>query len=501
MNAPYAAPTTLKNKRNITVKDDRLARVLNGEDFLLFDGAMGTALQARGFDTSQHPELLCLSNPAVITDIHKTYVEAGSEVATTNTFGANALKLAGAAHVLDVFAAATACARESGVRYVAADIGPLGALLEPSGTLTFEEAYQLFAEQAQAIAQTDADLVIIETMSDVLEMKAAILAVQEHTSLPIFATMTFGEHGQTFLGADPVTAAHAISSLGVQALGANCSLGPEGLAPLVAKMAAHAPCPVIVQANAGLPHIDETGANAYDIGPDEYAAAVGSMLDCGVSIVGGCCGTNPSYIARLAKLLNERKNPVTRPCATPTCNQEGAQALRAVTSGRATVELAKGAAIAPTVTEDNREEALDDIAEGFYDSLVDAALDADEEIVDVFVGFEGVDEQTALVGALASIQELCAAPLQISATTPHALEQAIRRYAGKPLVSLDAMPPAHWDEALSLVARYGCALAYPVPAEIDGKRNAAFDDFRASALAAGVNEYNLCSTSFPGRTR
>ncbi len=177
--------------------DETMAAVLRGERFLVFDGAMGTMLQQAGLEAGELPELLCLTNPEEITGIHIQYVEAGSEVVTANTFGANRRKLGDAASVADVFAAAIACGKASGAKYVAADIGPTGALLEPLGTMPFDEAYELFVEQVRAADAAGADLFIIETMADLLEMKAAILAAKENSDLPIFATMTFGEDGRT----------------------------------------------------------------------------------------------------------------------------------------------------------------------------------------------------------------------------------------------------------------------------------------------------------------
>lgn len=213
--------------------DAFLESVLRGEAHLLFDGAMGTMLQAAGLEAGEIPELLCLTGPEAVTAIHAQYVEAGAQVVTANTFGANARKLDGAATVDEIFAAAIRCARASGARYVAADIGPTGALLEPLGTLSFDEAYDLFTEQVRAAQAHGADMLVIETMADLLEIKAAVLAAKEHSDLPIFATMTFGEDGRTFLGTSPQVAALTLGSLGVDVLGVNCSLGPDELHAVV----------------------------------------------------------------------------------------------------------------------------------------------------------------------------------------------------------------------------------------------------------------------------
>ena len=305
MNHEGQAFSRIGSRDSLRVKDEYLERVLAGRETLLFDGAMGTMLQRAGLAAGDLPEMICLENPEDITAIHRAYVQAGSQVVTTNTFGANARKLAGSATVAEVFDAAVTCARQSGARYVAADVGPTGALLFPMGELSFSEAYELFAEQARAIEQTDADLVIIETMADVLEMVAAVLAVMDNCTLPVFATMTFTAGGRTFLGTAPADAALVLAALGVDALGVNCSAGPADLQPVVKDMIEAAPCPVIVQANAGLPEVVD-GETRYTLSPKDYVRDVAPMVEAGASIVGGCCGTDPSFIGEVAALLDGR---------------------------------------------------------------------------------------------------------------------------------------------------------------------------------------------------
>ena len=288
-----------------------LENVLAGEAYLVFDGAMGTMLQRKGLAAGELPELLCLADPRSITAIHRAYVEAGSQAVTTNTFDANRLKLGGAASVEEVFEAAVRCARESGAAYVAADIGPTGELMSPMGDLEFSEAFDLFAEQAVAAEKASADLVIIETMADVLEMTAAVLAVKASCSLPVFATMTFTASGRTFLGTGPRDAALVLAALGVDALGVNCSAGPADLRPVVEEMLEVASCPVIVQANAGLPEVVD-GVTSYALPPADYAAAVLPMIEAGATVVGGCCGTDPDYMREVAKLVASR-TPTRKP--------------------------------------------------------------------------------------------------------------------------------------------------------------------------------------------
>lgn len=240
--------------RKLTVTDAHLAEALAGRAYLLFDGGMGTLVQAAGLHAVHAvPDLLNLTHPEAIVAIQRQYVEAGADCITTNTFSANRLKLASTdATVAEVYAAAAANARAAGAPLVAGDIGPTGALLEPLGTLTFDEAFDIFSEQACAAEAAGCDLIVVETMADLLEAKAAVLAAVESTTLPVFATMTFGEDGRTFLGTTPAIAATTLSALGASAVGLNCSLGPTELAPLVGELAPHdrALCPGA--ANAGL---------------------------------------------------------------------------------------------------------------------------------------------------------------------------------------------------------------------------------------------------------
>ena len=319
--------------RKLTVPDVRLAEALAGRAYLLFDGGMGTLVQAAGLHTIHEvPDLLNLTHPEAIVAIRRQYVEAGADCITTNTFSANRLKLASTdATVAEVYAAAAANARAAGAPLVAGDIGPTGALLEPLGTLTFDEAFDIFSEQACAAEAAGCDLIVVETMADLLEAKAAVLAAVESTTLPVFATMTFGEDGRTFLGTTPAIAATTLSALGASAVGLNCSLGPVELAPLVEELAPHDRALVMAQPNAGLPRIQD-GETVFDVGPDEFARAMEAILDAGATVVGGCCGTTPAHIAALSALLDARPLPAVEPSAPP-CHPE--RAKRAEGSPRA----------------------------------------------------------------------------------------------------------------------------------------------------------------------
>ena len=435
--------------------DPFLRRVFSGEEFLVFDGAMGTMLQEAGLKAGELPELLNFSHPETVTAIHRAYVEAGADVISANTFGANAHKLDGAASVEDVFAAAIACVRKSGARYVAADIGPIGALLKPLGTMDFDEAYDLFAQQARAAQAAGADLFVVETMTDLLEAKAAVLACRECTELPVVATMTFGEDGCTFLGTSPEICAMTLSALGVQAVGINCSLGPDALAPLLARMAPFARVPLMVQANAGLPRI-EGGRTLYDIDAEAYAHAAEALLDAGATVVGGCCGTSPDYIARIRALVDTRTAlpPQTRDAhAFAVCS---AQKTLVMQAGKPYANII-GERINPT----GKKRLKEALRSGDFDYAVGEALDQAElgaDALDVNVGLPELDEPRVLVEVMERIQAVCDLPLQIDSSDPEAVRRAVRRYAGKALINSVNGKAESLETVLPIATHYGCAV-------------------------------------------
>ncbi len=430
--------------------DDALARVLAGSRHLLFDGGMGTMLQAAGLAAGELPELLNLSDPDAITAIHAAYVAAGSEAVTTNTFGANALKLKGAASVEEIFSAGVRCARASGARYVAADIGPLGTLMRPMGTLSFDEAYRLFTQQVRAAVDAGADLFVIETMTDLAEIRAAVLAARENSELPIFATMTFEEDGRTFLGTSPEAAAITLDALGADVVGINCSLGPAELRPLARRMLAVTDKPVMVQANAGLPRT-EGGRTVYDIDPEAYAAAVADMVDDGVAVIGGCCGTTPDYIGLLAGLIADR-----------------APALRAVeraltvTSAQSVVTLPRSsrriAVIGERINPTGKKRLQQALRDGNVDYVVGQGISQQEQgadILDVNVGLPDIDEVEMLPRICEQLSASTLLPLQIDSTDPRAIEAAVRRYAGKPIINSVNGTRESLDAVLPIAAHYG----------------------------------------------
>lgn len=467
--------------RKLTVTDDRLAEALAGRAYLLFDGGMGTLVQAAGLHTIHEvPDLLNLTHPEAIVAIQRQYVEAGADCITTNTFSANRLKLASTdATVAEVYAAAAANARAAGAPLVAGDIGPTGALLEPLGTLSFDEAFDIFAEQARAAETAGCDLIVVETMADLLEAKAAVLAAVESTTLPVFATMTFGEDGRTFLGTTPAIAATTLSALGASAVGLNCSLGPVELAPLVEELAPHNRALVMAQPNAGLPRIQD-GETVFDVGPDEFARAMEAILDAGATVVGGCCGTTPAHIAALSALLDARPLPAVEPSAPRVILSERSEPKDlpapsipnplyrpafAVTSAQQMVSLPAGepriAVIGERINPTGKKKLKAALQAGDVDYLVaEAAAQqrAGADILDVNVGVPGLDEPTLLSQVTRTLQATVPLPLQLDSSDPVAIEVAARAYAGRPMVNSVNGKADNLAAVLPVVARYGCTV-------------------------------------------
>ena len=467
--------------RKLTVTDAHLAEALAGRAYLLFDGGMGTLVQAAGLHTVHAvPDLLNLTHPEAIVAIQRQYVEAGADCITTNTFSANRLKLASTdATVAEVYAAAAANARAAGAPLVAGDIGPTGALLEPLGTLTFDEAFDIFSEQACAAEAAGCDLIVVETMADLLEAKAAVLAAVESTTLPVFATMTFGEDGRTFLGTTPAIAATTLSALGASAVGLNCSLGPTELAPLVGELAPHDRALVMAQPNAGLPRIQD-GETVFDVGPDEFARAMEAILDAGATVVGGCCGTTPAHIAALSALLDARPLPAVEPSAPRVILSERSEPKDlpapsipnplyrpafAVTSAQQMVSLPAGepriAVIGERINPTGKKKLKAALQAGDVDYLVaEAAAQqrAGADILDVNVGVPGLDEPTLLSQVTRTLQATVPLPLQLDSSDPVAIEVAARAYAGRPMVNSVNGKADNLAAVLPVVARYGCTV-------------------------------------------
>lgn len=419
------------------------------ENRLLFDGAMGTMLQKMGLPVGMEPEYFNLSHPETITQIHQEYVAAGADVITANTFQANQVKLK-QTELPEIIEAAINLARAAQPKYVAYDMGPIGQLMAPMGTLSFDQAYEMFREQAVLAEKAGADLVVIETMSDLLETKAAILAIKENTSLPIFCTMTFQEDGRTFVGTDPLTAVLTLQSLGIEAVGVNCSLGPIELLPIVGEILTYANIPVMVQANAGLPEMKD-GQTFYSLTVDDYGLAVEKMLNSGVRIVGGCCGTNPDFIQKIRQLIDE----IPPVALTP-------QKVTAVTSGSQTIVLNEGLhligeRINPTGKK-RLKEALrkKDISYILKEGL--KQIEAGADILDVNVGLPEIDEAEMMQKVVQELQGIVTAPLQIDSSSITAIEAGARYYNGRPLINSVNGKEESMREIFPIAKKYGAVV-------------------------------------------
>ncbi len=422
-----------------------------GERFYLIDGGMGTELQKRGLKAGEAPELLCLTSPETVLDIHRAYSAAGADIITANSFGANARKLAGKADAGEVVRAAVKLAKSAGSPFAALDLGPIGALLEPFGQLGFGEAYELFKEQVIAGAEAGADLVLIETMSDLLEAKAALLAVRENSSLPVIVTMTFAGDGRTFLGTSPREAAVTLTALGADAIGVNCSLGPEQVEPFARELLEWSALPIAVQPNAGLPEL-RNGESVYTVTPEDFAVSLGRMLDMGVTIVGGCCGTTPRHIARLREELAGR-TPVHRTVTRRTAFSSG---QRTVTLEGAGVAVA-GERINPT----GKRKIKDALRSGDFDTILGEAISQEEagaQVLDVNAGLPEIDEPATLERLVRELQGVTALPLMLDSSDPAALERALRVVNGNPVVNSVNGKRESIETVLPLVKKYGAAV-------------------------------------------
>ena len=419
------------------------------EEFLLFDGAMGTMLQARGLKAGAFPETYNLTHPDIVLSVHKAYVEAGADVVTANTFGANPFKMKGI-DVGEIIRSGVSIAKRSGAKKVALDVSSHGVLLEPNGTLSFDEAYENYAFIMKTGAAAGADLILIETMSDLLEAKCALLAAKENTSLPVYVTMTYMEDGRTFLGTDPVTATLTLCSLGADAVGVNCSLGAKDMIPLVQTICDFATCPVIVQPNAGLPKIEE-GMTVYEDTPEAFAAAMGEMADLGVEILGGCCGTNPDFIRALKGLLRDKK-PVKREILPRT----------AATSATKTVFLGEGVkVIGERLNPTGKKKLKAALLQGDVDYLLHEAIDqerAGADILDLNVGLPEIDEAATLVRVMKEVSATVSLPIQLDSSDKQALERACRLYSGKPIINSVNMKKESLDAIVPIAKKYGATL-------------------------------------------
>lgn len=418
--------------------------------FLLFDGAMGTMLQKAGLKTGELPETYNMTNPDTIRGIHKQFVDAGCDVVTTNTFQANELKLECEYSVEEIIESGVRLAKESGAKYVALDMGPLGQLMEPMGTISFERAYDIFKRQVIAGAAAGADIILIETISDIYEAKAAVLAAKENCDLPVFCTLTYQEDGRTFVGTDPLTGTIVLDGLGVDAQGVNCSLGPKELKPIVDEILKYAKAPVMIQANAGLPKIRD-GETVYDISPEEFTEFLELIAKGGAMVFGGCCGTDPEFIRQI-RIMLDRLTPVK---TTPI-------KMTAATSGSKTVifddvTTVIGEKINPT----GKKKLKEALRTNNLDYIIGEAIDqanAGADMLDINVGLPELDEPEMIKKVIREVQGVVNLPLQVDSSSIDAIEAGVRIYNGKPMINSVNGKKDSMEKIFPIVKKYGALI-------------------------------------------
>jgi 5-methyltetrahydrofolate--homocysteine methyltransferase len=422
--------------------------LLKEKEFIILDGATGTMIQKSGVQYDEVPETLNITHPELIASFHKAYVDAGADVVYANTFGANAYKLEGCGYSVEEIVEAGISIAKNAVgdrALVALDIGSIGQLLEPAGSLTFEQAYEYYKQLI--LAGKDADVIVFETMTDLYELKAAVLAAKENSDKPIFTTMTFERNMRTFTGTLPSAFAVTMENLGVDALGVNCSLGPDDLEPIVSEISKYTNLPIVIKPNAGLP---DPNTNEYDVMPDDFAKSSLSLLKYGVKVLGGCCGTNPEYIKALKDALADKKYQPSK-----------SQVDTIVCSASSVVEVNHPRIIGERINPTGKKLFKQALVDNNIDYILTQALSqtgAGAEILDVNVGHPEIDEKQMMVRVLKAIQSVCDAPLQIDSTKPDVLEAGLRAYNGRPIVNSVNGEEKSLSTVLPLVKKYGACV-------------------------------------------
>ena len=466
---------------------------LLGKQMLFFDGATGTQLQARGLQPGELPESWNFTHPDIVEAVHRSYLDVGSNIVKSNTFGANPLKLAGSGlDCKETIEAAVAIAKKAcGGRenkFVALNLGPTGKLLAPYGDLPFEKAVEAYGEMVRYGAAAGADLILIETMSDTYEIKAAVLASKENCDLPICVTMTFDEDGKLLTGATVEAAALMCEGLGVDAIGFNCGLGPVQVGKLFPQMLEATSLPLIINPNAGLP-VQRDGKTCFDVGPEEYAELMYELAGKGASIVGGCCGTTPEHIAQMIAKCKTLQPGGTRDCRLTAVSSYG----KAVHLGEGPVII--GERINPT----GKKRLKEALVNGDLDYVCRLGLEqigVGAQILDVNVGTPGIDEAAMAAKAVPALQAITDTPLQIDTSNYEAMERALRLYNGKPMLNSVNGKEDSLQHVLPLAKKYGAVLVAlclddsGIPATAAG-RIAVAEKIIARAAEYGIESRNI----------
>lgn len=427
----------------------------------IFDGAMGTMLQDAGLPVGACPELWNIKEPAAVTAIHKSYIDSGADIIETNTFGANRIKLThydlqDQVALLNTSAVAAARAACGPNTKVAGSVGPTGKLIAPLGDLTFDYAYEVFFEQITALHQANVDMILIETIIDIQEMRAALLAAKAATDKPIICQMSFGADGRTVTGTDPVTAAIVLEAMGADIIGANCSLGPAQLLDVVKKLASATKCPISIQPNAGMPQLINK-QTVFPMKPEEIGVWAIELALAGASYIGGCCGTTPAHIKAIKDAVKKIALPILPPVQEVTKTTALTSRSKTIYLGASYPTVIIGERINPT----GRKQLAADIKVGQFMSVKKEALEqlrAGAHILDVNMGVPGINQADAMKHVIEELSMLVDAPLVIDTTDPVALEAGLKAYPGRALINSVSAEPERLASFLPLAKKYGAAI-------------------------------------------
>ena len=428
-----------------------LKNLLN-KKVIVFDGAMGTMLQREGLVGGEIPDIYNMENPDIVKKIQKSYIDAGADIITTNTFSSNSFKLKDTPYSVDevINAAVNIIKDIRNDQLIALGISSTGKLLEPIGTLTFEQAYNTFKEQVIAGYKAGADLILLETFTDLQETRAAILACKENSNLPVFCTMTFQDNGRTLTGTDPKTFVNVAQDLGIDVLGVNCSLGPKEIAPIVEEILEYSLLPVMIQPNAGLPVL-ENNETVFKLTKEEYVDQLKPLMNQGVAVVGSCCGSDPTFTKLICETFS-RKSVAYRNVKRKTVACSSTKSV--FIDGRIKII---GERINPTGKK-NIKEAL---KENRLEYIVNEAIsqsDAGADILDINIGLPGIDEKAVMLNILKELDGVVNTPLQIDSSKTEVLEAACRVYNGKAIINSVNGKQEIMDAVFPIAKKYGASL-------------------------------------------